>query len=614
MTQTRLRNYARLSLVSAGSAMLAAWILLFAYFWHFERQETLDNLTVQTRLIAANVTAALVFEDARTATEILATLEGAPELREAALYAAKGDALARYLRPGAHQVLGTTAPPHGHVFSLDELQVSLPIRLEQQVVGTITARISLRGFYELALWFASGMLVITLIAIATAHRAGRRLRERMEATEREFERQALTDPITGLANRQAFEQALDLTLRRHLRDGGSSALLFIDLDGFKQVNDTHGHRAGDALLAAIAGHLRDTLRGADIIARIGGDEFGVILTGTASPDDTARVAENLIREGTRPIEVQGATVRVGFSIGIAMLPVDGADVDAALRHADAAMYRAKKIGKGRYQFFSPTVDATPDRRLGIQNDLRAALRGGELYVVYQPQRFVRSGRPAGLEALVRWRHAERGIISPSDFIPIAEEAGLIGDVGRAVLEQVCCDIVELRSAGRVVPPVAVNLSPRQLEPGLATEISTLLGRYGLKPNAIELELPAGPMLANLDAHAPVLAELTAAGLRLSLDDFAGDADAVALVARHPFARIKIDMGLVRELPDNAEVQARVCAVVDAGHGAGLRIVAEGIESAIQADALANTGCDLLQGYHLGLPVRKQELLFFLEQD
>ncbi len=613
MTETRLRNYSRLSLLSAGSALLATWVLLFGYFWHFERDETLDNLIVQTRLVSANITAALVFEDVRTATEIIATLEDAPDVLEATLYRRNGQALAHYQRRGTKSRLGQQAPALGHQFSLTELTVTLPVTLERQTVGAITTRITLRTFYQLALWFATGMFGITIVSVVIAHQTGRRLRLRMEASELEFERMALRDAVTGLSNRHAFELALGQTLSRHLRDGGSSALLYIDLDGFKLINDTHGHAIGDKLLATISQRLRDALRGADILARIGGDEFGIILTNTASPDDAARVAENLVRLAAQPVDANGTPVYVGFSIGIGMLPMDGDTVESALHNADTAMYHAKKIGKGRYQFFSANIDSSPLLRQRVETDLRVALRSGELYVVYQPQRFTRSGRIAGLEALVRWRHGERGIVSPSDFIPIAEETGLIGDIGRTVLDLVCRDIVELRGAGRVVPPVAINVSIHQLDDRFVADTFATLDRYGLKPEAIEIELADGALAAQIDRYAEVLSQIAAAGIRLVLDDFNGDGSLLATAGMKPFSRIKIDMSLIRTLPENADALVRVHQIIGAGHASGLRLVAEGVESAIQAETLGSAGCDVLQGYHLGLPVRKQEIMLFLEQ-
>ena len=355
MTHTRLLNYWRLSLVSTGSALLMALLMLLGYHTHSLREHLQNNLTMQARLLGANLTAAIVFEDSRTAAEIIGTADASPIIIEAAVYRANGSLMARFQRPEAQRQFGEEAPPTGHVLSLVDLRLALPVQLEGRIVGSIALRASLRDLYgELGRVFGSMLLILTASALLGTY-ASRKMRMQMIAAENEIERMALYDRVTGLPNRHAFELSLAQALQRHARNGGGSALLYIDVDGFKTVNDQFGHQVGDAVLKAVGLRLERALRGADIVARIGGDEFAVILSDTAIAEDVERVAANLVRIAAEPFATGGAPARIGFSIGICMIPQSAADIDSALRNADLAMYHAKQMGKSTYQFFSEAM-------------------------------------------------------------------------------------------------------------------------------------------------------------------------------------------------------------------------------------------------------------------
>jgi diguanylate cyclase (GGDEF)-like protein len=462
MNGSRLHSYWRLSMLSTGTALLFALLLLLGYHGYSKREDLLQGLTMQARLLGANLTAAIVFEDGRTAGEIIGTAESSPIIIEAGIYRLDGSLMARFERPGSTPVLGNVAPPAGHAFSLTDLQLSLPVRLENRDVGLISLRASLDHLYVELLRVFGSMVLILIVSATLGNAVSRRMRLQMAAAESEIERMALYDRVTGLANRHAFELGLAQALQRHSREGGGSALLFIDVDGFKKVNDRFGHQTGDTVLKAIGERLGKSLRASDIVARIGGDEFAVILTNTQSVDAAALVAENLVRSAAEPFATGSTPAHVGFSIGICMIPDDGADVESALRNADLAMYHAKQAGKNTHRFFSEHLGAKTQRGLDIEAGLRRALAQRDLKVAYQAQRSTRSGRIEGIEALVRWHHPQHGPISPMEFIPVAEEAGLIRNIGDLVLEQVCSDIAGMKAAGLAVPSVAINVSARQV--------------------------------------------------------------------------------------------------------------------------------------------------------
>ncbi|MDZ4251317.1 MAG: diguanylate cyclase [Sulfuritalea sp.] len=373
MTHTRLLNYRRLSLVSTGSALLMALLMLLGYHAHSLREHLQNDLTMQARLLGANLTAAIVFEDSRTATEIIGTADASPIIIEAAVYRANGSLMARFQRPEAPRQLGEAAPPPGHVLSFVDLRLTLPVHLEGRNVGSIALRASLRDLYgELGRVFGSMLLILTASAVLGTY-ASRKMRMQMIAAEIAIERMALYDRVTGLPNRHAFELSLTQALQRHARYGGGSALLYIDVDGFKTVNDQFGHHVGDAVLKAVGLRLTKALRGADIVARIGGDEFAVILADTSTTEDAERVASNLVRIAAEPFATGSAPAHIGFSIGICMIPQSAADIDSALRNADLAMYHAKQKGKNTYQFFSEAI-AEDARRSQDRNRAPAPAR------------------------------------------------------------------------------------------------------------------------------------------------------------------------------------------------------------------------------------------------
>ncbi|MDD5250497.1 MAG: EAL domain-containing protein [Rhodocyclaceae bacterium] len=605
------RKYVLLNVLSIGSAFLLAVIVLGFEHWYAEKEGFVDDLAIQASMLGTNASAVLAFDDERAGREMVSIVAPSPSVVEAALYRQDGTLLAAFRRPGENG-LGAKAPAPAIVFTGRHVVVAQTVAIEGQPVGTIVLRATLDSVYRSQMNFLASLLLIAAVAMLVGHFASRRLRWRMAEAERRLEHMALYDNVTGLANRHAFELALEQTVRRHQRDGSGSALLFIDVDGFKKVNDMLGHNIGDRVLRGIGERLRATLRAADVIARIGGDEFGAILVDAVSPGAAARIATNLIGAMAQPFSPGGTPVYVGLSIGIAMVPQDGTAAEDLLHHADLAMYHAKQMGKGNHQFFSDEIGDMVRRRLDIEADLRQAIAHGELYVVYQPQVATATGAIAGLEALVRWRHASRGIILPGEFIPVAEESGLIMEVGRVVLAQVCRDIAELRGQGLRVPVVAVNVSARQFMQGdVAAETAAALRDNGLRPADVEIELTESMLMERLEDRRAALAGLVDSGIRIAIDDFGTGYSSLNYLKRLPVDKLKIDMSFVRDLPDNAESVAIVVGIVGMAHAIGLRVVAEGVETQAQRDCLSACGCDLLQGYLTGRPMEKAALVALL---
>lgn len=611
----RSRNYLWLSALSAGSALLFALVILVGQRWYDDRQSLGEELTVQAALIGANASAALVFADRAAGGEIVGTATGSPSILEAALYRVDGELLAHFSRSETSgTAFDAAAPAVGKVFSLSDLRIVVPVHVEGRTVGTIAIRATLRNLYWQLAKFAGSLMAIVAVAALLGQLASRRLRRRMTEAEVELQRMALYDRVSGLANRHAFELALEQTVRRHKRDGGGSILMFIDVDGFKKVNDRFGHSAGDQVLAGIGRRLLTELRGADVVARIGGDEFGAILVNSASPDDAGRVAKSLIQSAQEPFEIGATSAFIGFSIGIAMIPQDGDSAESLMNHADLAMYHAKKQGKGNHQFFSATIGDSVRHNLQIEADLRLAIERDELYVVYQPQVSAQDRRIEGLEALVRWRCPERGVISPAEFIPVAEESRLIFDVGHIVLDRVCGDIAGLRRAGYRVPRVAINISARQFVQGdVVKDIRACLDKFGLRPVDVEIELTESVLMGQDRDSSNALGELDDSGIRIAIDDFGTGYSSFSYLRRLPADKLKIDMSFVRDLPGNAESVAIVGGIISMAHALGLRVVAEGVETVEQARCLQSCSCDLLQGYLTGRPMGKAELEQLLDR-
>jgi diguanylate cyclase (GGDEF)-like protein len=453
-------------------------------------------------------------------------------------------------------------------------------------------------------------LVLTLLVTALIEVLQRR---RREAQALEMAHQALHDALTGLPNRLLVAERLDQAVERSSRTGSEVAVLFIDLDHFKLINDSRGHAAGDELLVITAERLRRVVRPDDVVARFGGDEFVIVCEDDSAAFEASVLAERITQALREPVLVNGEEVFLSASVGIATS--DGAgSPENLLRDADAAMYRAKEKGRDRCEFFDATMRTEATERLAIQNALHRAIERDELRVFYQPVVDLDSGAVSGLEALVRWDHPQHGLVSPASFIPLAEETGLIVPIGAWVLEQATDQLARWRkqSWGASLT-VSVNLAARQLrQPDLIPLLMSALLTSGMEPAAVCLELTETTFMEDAGSHREALAGIKGLGVGLAIDDFGTGYSSLTYLKRFPVSVLKIDQAFVRGLGEDAADTAIVKSVIDLAHALGLVVVAEGVETGDQVAHLRRLGCDLAQGYFFARPQAAVDIERLLE--
>ncbi len=448
--------------------------------------------------------------------------------------------------------------------------------------------------------------------LGAVHAQNRRFVDELEAKNAELHRLAMHDQLTGLPNRRLLRELFEHEAAAARREHSTLALLFIDLDHFKSINDTHGHATGDELLVAVARQLGAVLRQSDVVCRMGGDEFLVLLPRVEGWEQVAATADRLLERLARPLVVSGlkGEVRIGASVGIALYPRDGSDFDALARTADLAMYRSKDLGRGRYSFFQPELDTDFRARLELERELSEAIEQRQFVLYLQPVVDLAAGRIAGCEALLRWHHPQRGLLAPGAFIEAAERTGLIHALGRWALEAACAQLAAWRAAG--APPVrlAVNLSALQLrDPLLPQTLRNVLRRHAIGPGELELELTETTLLAEGEETLATLAALRGAGALLALDDFGTGYSSLSYLKRLRPDKLKIDRSFVQGLPGDADDRALVQAIIAMGRALGVTVVAEGVETPAQRDWLRAAGCMLQQGYLYARPMPAEALDF-----
>lgn len=415
------------------------------------------------------------------------------------------------------------------------------------------------------------------------------------------------DSLTGLPNRFLFRERLKSSLSAVDRQGGRLAVMFIDLDRFKVINDTLGHLAGDALLQQVAQRISGCLRASDTVGRLGGDEFAVLVPDPEREYDVSVVARRLVDALAQPVTLEGQELFVSASIGITLYPDDCDDLEKLIRNADTAMYRAKDLGRNNFQFFTAAMNTRVQEQLKLETDLRRAVQRQEFVLYYQPKVSCSSGAVTGFEALLRWQHPQRGLVSPLDFIPLLEETGLIVPVGSWVLQQACRQAAMWHQAGHTQVSVAVNLSARQLQSAdLAGEVSRALEAAGLPAQALELELTESLVMSHVEDNIALLNRLKAMGVRLSVDDFGTGYSSLAYLKRLPLDAVKVDRAFVQDITADPEDASITRAVITMAHNLRLKVVAEGVETEGQIALLVANHCDEMQGYYFGRPLPANE--------
>ncbi|MET0556926.1 MAG: EAL domain-containing protein [Vicinamibacteria bacterium] len=426
--------------------------------------------------------------------------------------------------------------------------------------------------------------------------------------EARLHHQAHHDALTGLPNRVLFQQRFDEALARARRHQQMLAVVLLDLDHFKTINDSLGHAAGDLLLEAVASRLGERVRATDTVARLGGDEFALLLDDTKEPQAAAVVGRALLEALAAPFELAGHQLYVTASLGVSCYPQDGADAESLLKNADTAMYRAKGEGRNNCQFFSQEMNARALETLVLGNSLRLALSRDELFLHYQPQYGLASGRTTGVEALVRWRHPEHGLVPPSRFVPLAEESGLIEPIGEWVLRTACRQMRAWRDAGLPVQRVAVNLSARQFRhPDLLHRVADVLAESGLDAHHLELEVTESMVMEHPEDATGVLGQLKAMGITIAVDDFGTGYSSLSYLKRLPIDILKIDQSFVRGVPQDTDDAAIIRAIIAMAKSLKLRLIAEGIENPDQRAFLEREGCEEGQGYFFSRPAPAEEI-------
>lgn len=403
------------------------------------------------------------------------------------------------------------------------------------------------------------------------------------------------DLLTNLANRFSFENYL----KRSLLNEERKAILFIDLDNFKAINDTQGHAVGDILLKQVAGRLQECMRDDDIVARLGGDEF-VTLISYVDDVDIERLAKRITKKIASPYVINDREFFSSASIGISLSPEDGSDVESLIKNADAAMYKAKKSGKNQFSFYTKELTSLLTEKMLLEAGLRSAINNKELHIVYQPK-FNGREKVIGAEALLRWTSRRHGAVSPVDFIPVAEESGMINELGRWILANACRQVKEWHDEG-VLLPLSVNVSRYQLVDSFEVELSGVLLETGFDPHLLELEITESSILDQVEENKNLLNRIHGLGVKISIDDFGTGYSSLSELKNLPVQTLKIDQSLVRDLPDDKDDEAISRAVIAMGHALELSVIAEGIETRSQLEVLKDTGCDYYQGYLLGKPL------------
>jgi diguanylate cyclase (GGDEF)-like protein len=487
------------------------------------------------------------------------------------------------------------------------IAVLVGLSVDEQMAG---ARAQMRVTLS---WAVSGSLLVVMLTGLLGRMSWQLVQGRVREAEEKLkhaqrvEYLAYHDGLTGLPNRSMFSKLLNQGISEAHRYERRLAVAFLDLDRFKQINDTLGHEAGDQLLKEVGARLKGCVRSSDTVARLGGDEFVVLLPQLEDERHAAIVAQKILAAAARPFSLMGQEFRVTASIGISTYPQDGLDEQTLTKNADIAMYQAKAEGKNNFQFYSERLNANSLERLTLESSLRHALERNEFRLYYQAKRDIASGRITGMEALLRWEHPDLGIVAPMQFIPVAEETGLIVPIGKWVLKTVCLQSISWQRQGLPALSIAVNMTARQfLDEQLLTDVACLLAETGMDPHLLEIELNESLLIHNVEKTMRILTGLKGLGVRIAVDDFGTGYSSLAMLQRFPLDTIKIDRSLMRDVFGTADDTGLADAIIAMGKSLSLTVVAQGVETKEQAEHLRLHACDELQGFYFKRPLPVDE--------
>jgi len=664
---------AMINFVATIAALAMMLMVMMTYEFFSFRQNQAAELSVQTRIIGDNSAAALAFNDPRVANEVLAALHASPSVDRAAIFLPDGMQFAEYSRPGiGHRETLRRLIGQGAQFDWSGLTLSQDILLNGRHAGQLVLEANFNQLYAHLALYGAITLLAGIMALAFAglllrplyrtitqpillmsalmqrvssnsdysvrmahssrdelgmlasgfnnmleqvqqHKAAleAELAQRLQAENR-LDHLAHYDGITLLPNRNFFTAHLAAILDDTLKSDKFMALMFIDLDNFKTVNDTLGHRVGDLLLRAAAQRLMQAMREKDIICRIGGDEFAVILENLADVQQVEAIASEAVWALSKVFHLEENEIYIGASIGISLCPDHARDLSGLLRSADTAMYHAKALGKNNYQHYNAEMEQCARKRLAMENSLRHVLERNELLVYYQPQVDVETHRIVGFEALLRWQHPEMGMIGPDEFIPIAEETGLIVPIGEWVLRTACRQAMAWQQAYAADLTIGINLAARQLrEPDIVDRILGIAAESGISPHLLDLELTESAIMEHSESLMQKLGRLRQAGIRISIDDFGTGYSSMNYLKRFPINTLKIDRSFVRDIPHDSDDVAITQAIIAMGDSLNMHLIAEGVETMEQLEFLRSNGCSRMQGFLFSRPLpagRAEDLL------
>ncbi|MEO7496359.1 MAG: EAL domain-containing protein [Massilia sp.] len=662
------------NLVTSGTVILLSTLFLLGIQIYFFSSALVRQTQVQATMASENMSAAIVFNDKNAASEILAAMRVVPDVQSAVVYDNERRPFASFLREaGAAPAAAQPDLAKGYALSYRHITVVEPLIVKRQRLGTLIVQSGLESVYrQLGLYLALTIPVM-LAVLGIAHLVLSRLQrfitdpilalssvsaqisrlgdysiraqvssladigmlskafntmlDRIQKRESELEaeiaerkrvevkldRLAHFDDVTQLHNRHYFNDRLESVIKRSQQFKERTVLMFIDLDDFKTVNDTLGHDIGDELLRLVSARLAETLRFGDVISRIGGDEFAIILENVSQTSVASLIAEKCLARIAQPFAISGHEIHVGASIGISVYPDDAANMHELLKYADTAMYYAKNNGKNSYRLFTSSMQEDAHKRFTIDNNLRRALERGEFILHYQPQLDLRSGVISGAEALIRWLHPDLGIINPADFIPIAEDTGVIVRIGEWVLREACRELRKWHAAGYRLR-MSINLSGRQLrEADFVATVLAIVAETGVDPHWLELELTESMLMDASPLIVEKLHALRRAGIQLAIDDFGTGYSSMSYLKTFPVGTLKIDRSFVCDLPHNTQDAAITKAIIAMARSLRMDIVAEGIETAEQGEFLRANGCDKGQGYYYSKPLPASQVWDLLKR-